>query len=65
MSISFITLALIFLVPAIAILAGWFFLRGYLRKLERAKRRSPVGIFIVASIIVYLNLFSLLLLFFR
>lgn len=65
MSISLITLAFIVLMPAIAILAGWFFLRGYLRKLERTKRRSPVGIFIVASIIVYLNLFSLLLLFFR
>ncbi|WP_314669933.1 hypothetical protein [Rothia mucilaginosa] len=64
MSISFIALAFIFLVPAIAILAGWFFLRGYLRKLERAKRRSPVGIFIMVSIIVYLNLFGLLLFFF-
>ena len=64
MSISFIALAFIVLVPAIAILAGWYFLRGYLRKLERAKRKSPVGIFIMVSIIVYLHLFGLLLLFF-
>lgn len=63
MSISFITLTFIVLMPAIAILAGWFFLRGYLRKLERAKRKSPVGIFITVSVIVYLHLFGLLLLF--
>lgn len=60
MSDSIITFVLVFVVPAIVILAAWFFLRGYLRKLERAKRRSPVGVFIAFSVIVYLYISGLL-----
>ena len=60
MSDSVITFVLVFVVPAIVILATWFFLRGYLRKLERAKRRSPISAFIVLSGIVYLYISGLL-----
>lgn len=62
MSDSVITFALV--EPAIVILAAWFFLRDYLRKLEREKRRSPIGAFIAFSGVVYLYLFGLLLFFF-
>lgn len=60
MSDSVITFILVFVVPATVILAAWFFLGGFLRKLERDKRRSPIDTCIAFSVIVYLYISGLL-----
>ena len=60
MNDSVITFVLMVMVAGIVILAVGFSLRGYLRELERAKRRSPVGAFIAFSVVVFLYISGLL-----